>query len=112
MQMTMKRKWQDDASEGRERVVSLVRREERPSFFDYQTDLMSRMADLLQGSGTALRSLPTGAGKTRTAIAAVLEARGTAADLRVCWLAPTYELLDQALSTSVPTFGVSGRSNT
>ena len=94
-------KWEDDAAEGRERVVSLVRREERPSFFDYQSDLMSRMAHLLQGSGTALLSLPTGAGKTRTAIAAVLEARGTAADLRVCWLAPTYELLDQALSTSV-----------
>ena len=87
--------------ERREQTVALVRHEEGPSFFDYQADLMSRMVQLLQLSGAALLSLPTGAGKTRTAMAAVLEARRIVGDLRVCWLAPTYELLDQALSTSV-----------
>jgi DNA repair protein RadD len=85
----------------RERIVSLIRDEERPSFFDYQTDLMSRMVQLLQLRESALLSLPTGAGKTRTAIAAVLEARRLVNGFRACWLAPTYELLDQALSTAI-----------
>lgn len=94
--------WGDDTpAEARDRSVSLVRKEVRPSFFDYQTDLMSRMEVLLQQGGTALLSLPTGAGKTRTAIGAVLEARSARANLRVCWLAPTFELLDQAFSTCV-----------
>jgi len=75
---------EDTGLERRARTVSLVRNAERPSFFDYQADLMSRMVHLLQSSGTALLSLPTGAGKTRTAIAAVLEGRRVIGDLRVC----------------------------
>jgi len=99
---------EDTGLERRARTVSLVRNAERPSFFDYQADLMSRMVHLLQSSGTALLSLPTGAGKTRTAIAAVLEGRRVIGDLRVCWLAPTYELLDQALTTSVQLWRLTG----
>src|SRR6516164_209391 len=60
---------------GQTRTVSLVRSDERPSLFDYQIDLATRMSKILQTGGTALLSLPTGAGKTRTAIAAVFESR-------------------------------------
>ena len=83
------------------RTIALIRNDERPAFFDYQDDLVSRMSEILCNGGTALLSLPTGAGKTRTAVGAFLEARRQLAGLRVCWLAPTYELLEQARSTAV-----------
>jgi superfamily II DNA or RNA helicase len=86
---------------GQTRTVSLVRSDERPSLFDYQIDLATRMSKILQTGGTALLSLPTGAGKTRTAIAAVFESRMAERSIRICWMAPTYELLDQAFSATV-----------
>jgi superfamily II DNA or RNA helicase len=86
---------------GQARVVPLIRSHERPSLFDYQIDLAARMANILHTRGTALLSLPTGAGKTRTAIAAVFEARMAEQGVRICWMAPTYELLDQAFSAAL-----------
>lgn len=86
---------------GQPYAVSLVRNHERPALFDYQADLASRMSKILQTGGTALLSLPTGAGKTRTAIDAMLESRIHGRSIRICWMAPTYELLDQAFSTTV-----------
>ena len=83
------------------RTIALIRNDERPAFFDYQDDLVARMSEILCNGGTTLLSLPTGAGKTRTAVGAFLEARRQLAGLRVCWVAPTYELLEQARSTAV-----------
>jgi superfamily II DNA or RNA helicase len=86
---------------GQSCIVSLVRNHERPPLFDYQADLASRMSKILQTGGTTLLSLPTGAGKTRTAINAMFESRIHEESIRICWMAPTYELLDQAFSTTV-----------
>ena len=74
-----------------------------PSLFDYQLDLAEQFETVctaLPEANVALLSLPTGAGKTRTATVALMRllARGDART--VLWLAPTRELLDQATDTA------------
>ena len=77
--------------------VSLVRTSQRPSLFDYQLDLVERVLTDLDGH--ALLALPTGAGKTRTAVAAVLAGIGSGKLTHVAWLAPSIELVEQAAAT-------------
>ena len=71
--------------------------------FDYQVDLSSQMVQLSREGmqSRALVSLPTGSGKTRTAMAAVIENLKSTTGSRWLWLAPTLELLDQAYSTLI-----------
>ncbi len=81
----------------------LRRAEQGIRLFDYQRDLCTQMVSLSRAASGArsLVSLPTGSGKTRTAMAAVLEDLKSASGSRWLWLAPTLELLDQAYGTLV-----------
>jgi DNA repair protein RadD len=76
----------------------LVRSELRPTLFGYQEELATEALRVLNQADRGLLALPTGAGKTRTAVAAVLEflAEG---HKRVVWLAPSKELVNQAVDT-------------
>ena len=70
--------------------------------FDYQLELASKMLGICSRKtrfNEALLALPTGAGKTRTAVYAVLEAISSGHATRTLWLAPSHELLEQAIVT-------------
>lgn len=84
--------------------VILRRAEMKPLLFDYQQELAEQAVELCQAATpgsrtTGLLSLPTGGGKTRTAISAVLQVMKHQPGARTYWLAPTKELLAQAAST-------------
>jgi DNA repair protein RadD len=79
--------------------LELRRASLRPPLFDYQLELGASMLTLVDQQGRGLLSLPTGAGKTRTAANAVLEAFAESSVRQVVWLAPTIELIDQAFRT-------------
>ncbi len=73
-----------------------------PQLFDYQRDLTAQITEVAQEpppANTALVALPTGAGKTRTALSAVLGLLSEEKIRRMLWLAPARELLDQAFAT-------------
>lgn len=90
--------FRDERDSSKKRVeASLVRATQRPDLFDYQRDLVERALAGLDGH--ALLALPTGAGKTRTAVAAVLAGIGSGQLNHVAWLAPSIELVEQAEST-------------
>lgn len=68
--------------------------------FDYQLELSTKLQGALRERRRALLSLPTGAGKTRTALHSFVQTaiqRGVPP--RWIWMAPTLELLDQARRT-------------
>lgn len=69
--------------------------------FDYQHDLAQQMQTVASTRERALVSLPTGAGKTRTAVAAFLSTLDRDPSSRWAWLAPTKELLAQAYEAVV-----------
>ena len=73
-----------------------------PELFEYQEDLATQFEAVCSASppgNCGLLTLPTGAGKTRTAAVALLR-MFTRDDARfVLWLAPTRELLEQASGT-------------
>jgi DNA repair protein RadD len=74
----------------------------RGFLFDYQRELVDGMANVVKSEfpeNVALVALPTGGGKTRTAVWAILELLGSGVITRPLWLAPTRELLEQALVT-------------
>lgn len=77
----------------------LARDKQRPLLFDYQKELVEAGARLVREGQKGLISLPTGAGKTRTAVYLLLDQFLTRPKLKALWLAPTIELLDQAQST-------------
>jgi len=83
------------------RPTDLYRSTLRPSLFDYQLELAQKLLSVYESRGQALISLPTGAGKTRTAVYGVLEILKKNPSARIVWLAPTIELLDQAHDTLV-----------
>lgn len=93
----------DDVEDGRldssEGNVVLRRESLRPVLFDYQSELVNRLIDP-GAPRNQLVALPTGAGKTRTALVAALEGVGRGLLSRIAWLAPTVELLDQAFETA------------
>lgn len=72
-----------------------------PELHDYQKDLVSQVHDLLispPGENRAILSLPTGAGKTRTAVEALLIAWNRDEQSRpyLLWVAQSDELCEQA----------------
>jgi|TARA_B100000315_G_C14589301_1_gene594836 superfamily II DNA or RNA helicase len=72
---------------------------ERPKLFRYQSELVSEVLTGLPGI-KGLLALPTGAGKTRTALAVCMEGFSSGLLRRIVWLAPTVELIDQAYETA------------
>lgn len=73
-----------------------------PPLFGYQRELVAefeRVCSLPRGMKVGLLTLPTGAGKTRTAAVALLRLLTTGRARTVLWLAPTRELLEQATAT-------------
>ena len=72
--------------------------------FDFQRDLIDEIVSLLdapRGNRRGLVSLPTGAGKTRTAVSALFQMLRKRSQLRALWLAPSIELLRQAQEATV-----------
>jgi DNA repair protein RadD len=83
--------------------ISLVRSSQTVPLFDFQTEIIGQIAGFIDGSSTrALVSLPTGGGKTRIATYASLSAITSPESTvnRVLWIAPSKELLTQAMSTA------------
>lgn len=90
----------DEALVERSRT-SLRKIEQFPKLFDYQRDLVDQICSVcLQSppSNVGLLALPTGSGKTRTAAVALLKLLSTGGASTMLWLAPTRELLAQALA--------------
>ena len=74
-----------------------------PEMFDYQSDLVAQFESVCQSSprsNVALLALPTGSGKTRTAVVALLRLFTKGHARTALWLAPTRELLSQAIATA------------
>ena len=71
------------------------------SLFDYQEELSSGILEAAKARKRSLVSLPTGAGKTRTAISAAVTDLNADPKRRWLWIAPSYELLDQATRTFI-----------
>ena len=84
----------------RSRRMALRRSEMRPRLFGYQAELSVEMGRVIGGRTRALLALPTGAGKTRTAMSALLDAFSGGRCEKVVWLAPSVELIDQAVETA------------
>lgn len=89
----------DDELEVAPGDVRLVRDKLRPKLFPYQSELSRAFVDLVNHRRDGLIALPTGAGKTRTAVNAILASLVDLEVRRVIWLAPSTELVDQAAST-------------
>ncbi len=73
-----------------------------PPLHDYQQELVTKLYQLLsapEGRNRALLSLPTGAGKTRTVVEAVLGWWGSQDDSNpyILWIAQSDELCEQAI---------------
>lgn len=64
--------------------------------YSYQRDALNRIEELLEKNGSALLHMPTGSGKTRTAMAEVCLYLRRNVNGLVVWLADTYELCEQA----------------
>ena len=79
-----------------------------PELFDYQREIADEIRDfIIGGGGTALMQLPTGAGKTRTAmdgIASALSQLPSGASKGVLWFAHTQELCEQAHESFIKTW--------
>ena len=93
--------------------TSLRRQDMQPTLFDYQTDLVEQFGVLCRSKfprNTGLLTLPTGAGKTRTAVVAILSLLTEGAARRVLWLAPTRELLEQAEAATIQAWRSYGRA--
>ena len=93
--------------------LSLRRASMVPSLFDYQEDLVSQFSDLCTSKGKSnvgLLTLPTGGGKTRTAIVALLRLITHQRVKRALWLAPTKELLSQAVETATASWHAYGEA--
>ena len=84
-----------------------------PRLFDYQLELVEQFQAICGAEppdNVGLLALPTGAGKTRTAAAALLELLTEGSVSTVLWLAPTRELLDQAESATGEVWRSYGRA--
>lgn len=82
-------------------TTTLRRSATTPIIFDYQDDLIKQVVSRFPEGFEGLLSLPTGGGKTRTAVVSCLEGLAQGFLFRVVWLAPTRELVDQAIETFV-----------
>ncbi|VEG47494.1 Type III restriction enzyme [Mycolicibacterium chitae] len=72
-----------------------------PTLVDFQIELFEKLVNVLDGpedANRAILTLPTGAGKTRTAVEALLKWRQTREDRpRILWIAHSDELCEQAV---------------
>jgi len=73
-----------------------------PALHDYQRELVSKLHQVLsaaEGNNRTLLSLPTGAGKTRTVVEALLSWWGSQDDSKsfILWIAQSDELCEQAV---------------
>jgi len=72
-----------------------------PPLWDFQTDLKDQALDVLSGapgSNRGVLTLPTGAGKTRTAVESLVEWRRSQPERRIIlWIAQSQELCEQAV---------------
>ncbi len=88
-----------------------------PPLFDYQQELASGLLRLLDKDerGACLVQLPTGAGKTRTAMAAITgmltQRKPSHRTAGVLWLAHTEELCQQAIESFRSTWQTNGNSD-
>lgn len=84
-----------------DKSLEVLGRPQLPDLHPFQRQVRDRLRDLLgRGPARGLISLPTGAGKTRTAVQGLIEhgvAKG--APYRILWLAQTEELCEQAVQT-------------
>jgi DNA repair protein RadD len=90
---------QDSGSVTPPQRVVLSRGRTSPPLFDYQDDLAEAIVREALPGVRLLLSLPTGAGKTRTAVVAVLRGMVREGRRNCAWLAPSVELIDQAFSS-------------
>ena len=90
------------------RFDDLQRSKMKPSLFDYQQDLADQVVSRVGSGGRFLLSMPTGAGKTRTGIAAILKLLEQNENARCVWLAPSIELIEQAAETFKALWGETG----
>jgi DNA repair protein RadD len=74
-----------------------VLKPDRLDLFDYQREVVSELDRHFLRRARAMVSLPTGGGKTRTALCFVLEQFARCPSLKIRWLAPSHELVEQAL---------------
>ncbi|TPW94949.1 DEAD/DEAH box helicase [Mycolicibacterium fortuitum] len=74
-----------------------------PSLRDFQIELRNQVLELIGGgsaSNRAILALPTGAGKTRTTVEALLQWRQSLPDLpNILWIAQSDELCEQAVQS-------------
>ena len=86
------------------------------SLHDYQRKIADKVKGLLDPAATKNRglvALPTGAGKTRVAVEALVEHLVASPDpLRIIWLAETDELCEQAIQTWSTIWRSRGRAGT
>lgn len=99
-----------DESDSSPTTYRLRRQELHPELFDYQADLAQQMTACIAAGSRALLSLPTGAGKTRTAAFALFLTFAEGDSQRAAWLAPTMELVDQAVDSLVSIWEQFGRA--
>jgi DNA repair protein RadD len=80
----------------------------RPILFDFQQEVSTKILEFLiskdtksivDGRRAALVTMPTGAGKTRTCMLACLRRAGESNSKPTLWLAPSLELVDQAINS-------------
>lgn len=76
--------------------MRLRRADRSPKLFRYQSELADKIERVIEEHGRGLVSLPTGAGKTRTAVIALLHSLQRDSAAKFLWFAPTNELLEQA----------------
>lgn len=98
------------ANSGSPQRLELRRSQIRPNLFAYQVQLVEAMTRVVQGRSRALLALPTGGGKTRTAVASLLAAVEGGSVQKCVWLAPSIELLDQAFDTLRTMWALSGQA--
>ncbi len=93
-------------SEGRDENLDVEGPIELPELHDYQRKAADEIKDLVAGGGSlrGLLSLPTGAGKTRVTVQALVEAMADDSDSLespILWIAQTDELCEQAVQSWV-----------
>jgi len=88
----------------------LLKKEGIP-LFEYQQEIVTQLLDT-SPMKSGLLSLPTGAGKTRTALAVCLEGIANNSLKSIVWLATTMELIDQAFESAKELFKAHGDIDT
>ncbi len=101
-------------SAARAPFVDVLGPPELPELHDFQRSSADRIKDLVaKGKGRGMLSLPTGAGKTRTAVQALIESIVDGdVDGPILWVAQTDELCEQAVAAWSDTWRAIGSRDT